>query len=645
MIISCNKPNPSNQLIPVQVKGKTGFISSSGSIIVPPKFFEVGELSEGLIAVREHGKFGYINTHGQYSIEPQFDFACEFKEGLALVYKNEIPYYINQKGEIPFNVNFSYLGSFSQGRAIVKTESKKYGVINNKGILIIDTIFSKMSEYVNGLSIVEGLQHNPYDEDDEKICYETGVIDSVGHFVIPLGNYSLIENWHEGYFKVTNLYERDHFDNPIDALIDRHGKTILKETQHRTFSFYHPVSCGLVDVFLPKIEKLVDGEYSGSSDHYIGFINMKGKLMNKDKKIATANPFSENRAFVSYDYTNYFIIDNLGKRVGKDSYQEIKEDGFKNGIALVKSNEKWGIIDCNANWITKPIYYYLERLSNDSRYISFALENETDEKNKFVKWGILNKDGKIIKDTFADIINAFIDSGNYFICGVDSFTKYLDEHFKCFWQQKIGEELPDITQMTFLNTAYKGRANCYAYSLPDGSRSRGWSVSKNTPRAIDINKTACNANNLCLYVNKDCSDTINKILWARSLYLMNHSKDSIQFEAQDSRLYICLQAKTEKNEWKDIEYFPSSFCGNSYHSIWLRSGYYWVFQVPCCEGDIKTQLRYRLIHLDPMDRSIYSWEKDPIEIYSNEFEGSVNPGQFWNKGIYRNMGIMDPYFD
>ncbi|MBK7468357.1 MAG: WG repeat-containing protein [Saprospiraceae bacterium] len=634
--------NSNDPLIPIQVKGKKGFISSSGSIIAAPKFADIGEFSEGMIAVREYGTFGYLDKNGNYAIKPQFDFASEFKEGLAIVYKNGAPFYINLKGEIPFIINYAQIGSFSNGRAIVKTASKKFGVINKNGELIIDTVFRRMEAFKNGLSIVEGLQFDDNEDEGYKNCYEIGVIDSLGNFIIPYYKYSYIEDWHEGFYNVTLI--NDGYE-PLNLLIDHCGEVKLKETPQQYYSFYDPISCGLVSVIIPAIKKPGDPMFSYSREYYHGFMNLNGELIFNDKKIADANSFSENRCFVTYDYKNYFIVNNLGKHVGKDNYQDIQNDGFQNGIAILKFKNKWGIIDTNANWIVNPIYDYLENISQNSKYISFAIENKTNEVNKYLKWGLLNRSGKIVCDTFADHIYSYEDSKNYFICQINEDIIFLDEKFKVFWKQNILEQILDTTKLKFLNTVQKAWANCEAYSLPNESKSGGWAVSNNVPKLIDYSIPFCLKSNLCLTLEEDCTDTIDKSFWARSLYLINNSFEKIEFRAQDSRLYILLQAKTDKNEWKDIESFPKSFCGNSNHIIWLEPGYYWKFKVHCYEGDIKTRLRYRIEYIDPMDKSIYIWEKKIIVLYSNEFDGYVNPGQFWNKGYYGVQNFMDSYFE
>ena len=99
-----------------------------------------------------------------------------------------------------------------------------------------------------------------------------------------------------------------------------------------------------------------------------------------------------------------------------------------------------------------------------------------------------------------------------------------------------------------------------------------------------------------------------------------------------------LQAQNETGEWKDIEYLPSSWCGNSYHKIDLEPNAYWSFVIPEYRGAFQTKIRAELKYLDKAN-------KQEKIIYSNAVDATVNPGQFWNKRTYHPSGIMDPYFE
>jgi hypothetical protein len=101
-----------------------------------------------------------------------------------------------------------------------------------------------------------------------------------------------------------------------------------------------------------------------------------------------------------------------------------------------------------------------------------------------------------------------------------------------------------------------------------------------------------------------------------TLLLVNGTNKTSRFSATDSRIGIVQEAKDKDGCWKPIEHLPSSWCGNSYHGVFLEPKDCWVFSTPRYEGSIKTTLRFTL----PLSVGKV--------IHSNEFEGSVNPGQF-----------------
>jgi hypothetical protein len=112
----------------------------------------------------------------------------------------------------------------------------------------------------------------------------------------------------------------------------------------------------------------------------------------------------------------------------------------------------------------------------------------------------------------------------------------------------------------------------------------------------------------------------------------------VRFAAQDSRLYMNMQALDAQNNWRDIEYLPSSWCGNSYHTTALDPQHFWQFAMPVFKGIMQTRIRLKL-------RIQREDTKKQNEFYSNEVKASINPAQFWRKEDYYPNGIMDPYND
>lgn len=187
------------------------------------------------------------------------------------------------------------------------------------------------------------------------------------------------------------------------------------------------------------------------------------------------------------------------------------------------------------------------------------------------------------------------------------------------------------------------RASFYAYSEPNDEDLGGFGSSNNFPNKIKSQKFP--KNKISVIVNPTKLDTISEIYNGFNVYVVNNTTTNLNFSAQDSRLDMKVQAKNEDGQWRDIEYLPSSWCGNSYHTLSLKPKYYWTFTTPNYEGEIKTKLRVELKYTDPAEESEKEQNIKEITIYSNEYDGSINPGQFWNKRTYYPNGLMDPYND
>ena len=115
--------------------------------------------------------------------------------------------------------------------------------------------------------------------------------------------------------------------------------------------------------------------------------------------------------------------------------------------------------------------------------------------------------------------------------------------------------------------------------------------------------------------------------------LANTTGRTVRLDASDSRLAIVREARDPDGRWRPIEYLPSSWCGNSYHRVFLPRNHYWSFTAPRYSGSTETTMRFVL-------------EDDYFgRVTSNEFPGTVNPEQFSVKQGHTPNGLMDPYLD
>jgi hypothetical protein len=96
----------SRPLYPVMSGGKYGYIDKSAKVVIPPRFDEGENFSEGMAVVRMEGKYGYIDKSGKAVIAPQFATAGDFPVRLAMVRLGDKFGYIDKSGKVKINPQF-----------------------------------------------------------------------------------------------------------------------------------------------------------------------------------------------------------------------------------------------------------------------------------------------------------------------------------------------------------------------------------------------------------------------------------------------------------------------------------------------------------------------------------------------------------
>lgn len=160
-----------------------GYINLRGETVIPLKYKNAGDFSEGLARVIEDvigGKWGYIDKKGKMVIPSRFDYASEFDHGLALVGLNGDYGYINRQGVEVIPIGKYSFDLFYSVKHFGKDEYKpekqkdgKWGVIDKTGKVLIPFIYDEISEFTNGLARV-------------KLNGKYGVLNINGEFVLPI---------------------------------------------------------------------------------------------------------------------------------------------------------------------------------------------------------------------------------------------------------------------------------------------------------------------------------------------------------------------------------------------------------------------------------------------------------------------------
>jgi hypothetical protein len=156
-----------------------------------------------------------------------------------------------------------------------------------------------------------------------------------------------------------------------------------------------------------------------------------------------------------------------------------------------------------------------------------------------------------------------------------------------------------------LNVKYMLGGYCLAGSAPHKNDMGGFAKSDNMPREFPDFYNP-DSRDVELIAFPDQKAIFQDKYRGFVLLLANDSRKAKEFTASDSRIPIIMQARIG-NTWKNIEYLPAPFCGNSYHTITLPRKKCWVFSVPEYAGTEKVLLRFKL-----------------NDLTSNTFQGLIN---------------------
>ncbi len=193
----------------------------------------------------------------------------------------------------------------------------------------------------------------------------------------------------------------------------------------------------------------------------------------------------------------------------------------------------------------------------------------------------------------------------------------------------VGRSVP-AAELTNVNVKSMLRGCCFAGSRTDMQAMGGYGTSANAPKKVIDHGVGRDGQVVLLALSQE-RVPFNRNYRGLRLVLVNRSKREAEFPATDSQLNIVQEAKDAKGKWRPIEYLATSWCGNSEHRVFLPSGHYWEFAAPAYTGSMKTKLRFVL--------------RGEKSLYSNEFDGSINPGQFNKRRSTPTGGIMDPYHE
>ncbi len=417
--ISCNYDgiellsNTDNRMVRLYVEEpKYGLIDTLGQLRVDAIYEEIGSFSEGRLAVRRGGLWGFVDANGNERVPCQFEEVSEFHEGLAAVRKGRYWGFIDLQGTIVIDYIYRRAGNFSNGRAWVY-DGTKTGFIDSYNQFVIPPQYDRAFDFEAGIArvVVDG---------------QFGLIDTAGR-VILRPRYNEIRTFNDHGLAVVSLGNK----NIRYGLIDRQG-SLIGRTSFREigpfqeglavvkdkegYGFINTAGRTVIPLIYSRAQGFREGLAVVQKDGRCGYVDRRGTLV-IPCSYSHCQDFSGGRAVVYRGIRNAGIVDRsgrhlvepsldrlLGFREGRglmrdqqdrfyyiteqtglyDGYYEKAED-FQHGVALVRIDGKWGIINQKGIEIIPPKYDRIEGFQDG--YAKVRIKGLT---------GLSNLDGELL---------------------------------------------------------------------------------------------------------------------------------------------------------------------------------------------------------------------------------------------------------
>jgi hypothetical protein len=325
-------------LLPVTVKGQSGFIDTSGTFVIPAIYDGLEEFSDGLALAERDGKFGYINKVGETVVPFVYDDGEAFKNGRAIVKTGKDFFLIDRSGN-SITGSYDQISDFSEGLAVVKLDGL-YGAIDKNGKTEIPLEFSRLGDFSEGYSYA---QKNS----------TSGYVDKKGYPVLPF-----LYEWAESFkFSLARVKYNSKFGlintrgefvlQPVYDRIEEQERGVYVVYKNNAYGFADSTGCLLSEVIYhnPANEKpgaLTNGKW-------LRLITEDDQnLMNKNgRKLAETEEYEEmylpqyGLIRVSLN-EKYGFVNERNKLLIKNTYDDA--DDFRDSVSIVKKKNEWMIL-------------------------------------------------------------------------------------------------------------------------------------------------------------------------------------------------------------------------------------------------------------------------------------------------------------
>jgi hypothetical protein len=344
-------------LLAVSVKGLSGFVDTSGTIIIPAIYNGLEEFSDGLALTEKDGKFGYINKAGETVVPFVYDDGEAFKQGRAIVKSRNDFSLIDRSGNL-VTAGYDLISDFSEGLAVVKLNGF-YGAIDKNGKVEIPLQYSRLGDFSEELS---------YAQKNEK----SGYVDKKGYPVIPF-----LFEWAESFkFSLARVKYNSKYGlintrgefvlQPVYDRIEAQEQGVYVVYKNNSYGFADSTGCLLSEVIYSnpaneKPKQLTDGKWLRliTADDQ-NLMNKNGRKLAEDEQYEEVYLPHYGLIRVSMN-DKYGFVNERNKLQIKNSYDDAED--FEDSVAIVKKKDTWSLLDLSGSVLFSVKTRELSKLS------------------------------------------------------------------------------------------------------------------------------------------------------------------------------------------------------------------------------------------------------------------------------------------
>lgn len=390
----------------VRQENKYGVINIKGNKLVDLKYETIAvdgyytdankyKYAGYIVSVRtEQGyRYGYIDINGKEIIKPEYNelsrvteieddnnvYLLGAKNGQYGLLKNSQDFVRNEYQSIRYDTT---------NKVFVVEKSKKYGIVNMEGNLIVPvqynqiditgiylyalnnqgtTVYNSNGSQVNVNSNV-AILNTSNEKYKIRINNEDGtrygVINKEGKQLIE-EKYNYLEYLYNNYFIVSSENGKLGVINDKDEVIIGIDNDSLQKVQNTDLLQATITANKITKIYSNNMEilcEMKDAMIDVKNDYVRIYSELENKYFSKDgKELKNTDIYSNNKLFTKMENNKWGFVDNKGNVVVDYKYDKVTEFN-EYGYAAVKIGEKWGVINEQGKEVLGPTYEIKDQL-------------------------------------------------------------------------------------------------------------------------------------------------------------------------------------------------------------------------------------------------------------------------------------------